>query len=183
MAAVDFDIPERYRARAASTRSDVHPGWKWLFRKLPGKALIRKTSRAPCTPGCFNRAVTVSPQAGPLGWNTEQNNRFAQCSTGVTPIISNVTRGRRACRSKDKDLGAVVVKKDDENFLLLRGSPCLLEGGGGHSWSHMATSLCLFWSLEPHVRFWKHFRLGKGWGALEFESQFISVLRKASPFL
>lgn len=66
-----------------------------------------------------------------------KKNRFAQCPTGVTPVISNVTGGRRACRSKDEDLGA------EETFLLLRGSPHLLEGGVGRSWSPLGVSLCL----------------------------------------
>lgn len=39
-----------------------------------GKALIRKTSRSHFTPGCFDRAVTVYPQAGSSGWNIEQKN-------------------------------------------------------------------------------------------------------------
>lgn len=41
-----------------------------------GKALIRKTSRSPFTLGCFDRAVTVFPQAGSSGRNIEWKNPF-----------------------------------------------------------------------------------------------------------
>lgn len=79
VAAVDFDITEHSRARAASPCSDARLDWKWLLMTLTGRALISKTSRAPCTPGCFNRAVTVSPQAGHQA-GTPSKKHFVQCS-------------------------------------------------------------------------------------------------------
>lgn len=102
--------------------------------ELTGKALIRKTGRAPRGPGRFDRAVTVSPQAGPRGRNTEQKPCCSTFNINNSPRQRR-DRGRRACVSEDEGLCAVAVVDDSAESQLPGSNDLFLEAAAGNPWS------------------------------------------------